>query len=151
MRSNLATLETETNGNRLDAGQSRVARLVFFRPKFEDLVFYNLGGFGLVLVFLVNLFSKFGFFWSFFVKSGVFGYFLRPKNGDVVFKNAKFGKWFPRIRRNLATLRLPDFVHVTSLFEFCPSFLSLHQENCILLELLSATMCDKKANQSFIS
>ena len=38
------------------------------------------------------------------LKFGVFGYFFMPKNGDVIFKNAKFGKWFPRVRRNLATL-----------------------------------------------
>ena len=43
-------------------------------------------------------------FGLFLLKSGVFGYFFRLKNGDVVFKNAKFGKWFPRVRRNLATL-----------------------------------------------
>ena len=46
----------------------RVARLVFFIPKFEDLIFYNLNGFGLVLVSWVNIFIKFGFFWSFLVK-----------------------------------------------------------------------------------
>ena len=54
--------------------------------------------------FWVNLCSKFGFFWSFFVKVWCFCFFFRPKNGDGVFKNAKFGKRFPRVRRNLATL-----------------------------------------------
>ena len=49
-------------------------------------------------IFLVNLVS-----FGLFLKSGVFDYFFRPKNEDV-FKNAKFGNWFPRVRRNPATL-----------------------------------------------
>ena len=59
----------------------------FFIPKFGDLVFCNPNGFGLVLVFLITLFSKFGFFLIFyFVKIWCFWLFFMPKNRDVVFK-----------------------------------------------------------------
>ena len=56
-------------------------------------------GFSCYIFFLVNL-----VFFCLFLKSGVFGYFCMPKIGDVVFKNAKFGNWFPRVRRNVTTL-----------------------------------------------
>ena len=72
----------------------RVARLIFFIPKFEDLVF--LQPFWVFLyLFLVNL-VLFGLF---LVKICCF---LWPNKGDI-FKNAKFDKWF---RKNLTTWNL---------------------------------------------
>ena len=32
------------------------------------------------------------------LNSGVFDYFFRPKNGDVMYTSAKFAKWFPRLK-----------------------------------------------------
>ena len=81
---------------------SRVARLVFLRPKFEDLVFFTTL---MVLVwdFFITLFSNF-VSWVFFVKIWCFWLFFWTKNRDVVFKNENFGNWFPGVRKNLTTL-----------------------------------------------
>ena len=45
-----------------------------------------------------------GFLGSFFVKNLVFWLFFLPECGCVIFKNAKFGKWFRGVRKNLTNL-----------------------------------------------
>ena len=68
----------------------------FFETKFEDMVFYN----GFVFY---NSFSKFVSL-VFFVNIWCFWLFFMAKNGDVIFKNAKFGKWFFGVGKNLTVL-----------------------------------------------
>ena len=70
---------------------SGVARLFFFYNKNWEFGFFTTL---IVLVFLVTIFSKFCFFGLFFVNNWCFWLFFRPKNGNVVFKKAKFAKCF---------------------------------------------------------
>ena len=73
---------------------ARVARFFFWYQNLKIWFLYDFNGFGLVLGFFVTFFSKFGFL-VFFVKSGVFGYFFRPKMEMLSSKMQNLANGFP--------------------------------------------------------